>query len=368
MYRLALLLGCAGLGAQPRGYSIPFIDLAAETERQVVVDRDPSTYLGHPTTALLADGRTLLAVYPKGHGRGPIVLKRSRDGGRTWSERLPAPANWATSQETPTLHRVLAAGGKPRLLLFSGLYPIRMSRSEDDGVNWTPLEPIGSFGGVVAMSSLVRLRDGRQRAFFYDDGRFLHGENKSGPFVVYTTVSRDGGLTWSEPRAIVAHSEAQLCEPGVVRSPSGGRLAMLLRENSRRFNSFMSFSDDEGENWTAPFALPGALTGDRHAAVYAPDGRLLVTFRDTTLESPTRGDWVAWVGRFEDLLAQREGQYRVRLMKNHKEADCCYAGIERLRDGTLVATSYGHWAPNEQPFIVSVRLTLAELDARAPRR
>ena len=60
----------------PRGYSIPLIDLAAQTERQVVVDREAGQYLGHPTTVLLEDCRTIIAVYPRGHGRGPIVMKR----------------------------------------------------------------------------------------------------------------------------------------------------------------------------------------------------------------------------------------------------------------------------------------------------
>ncbi len=30
----------------------------------------------------------------------------------------------------------------------------------------------------------------------------------------------------------------------------------------------------------------------------------------------------------------------------------------------LVTTTYGHWIRGEQPFIVSVRFTLKELDAR----
>src|SRR5512146_3024692 len=81
-----------------RGYSIPLIDLAAETNRQVVVDREPGQYLGHPTTVLLEDGKTILCVYPKGHGRGAIICKRSSDGGLTWSGRLPVPASWATSK------------------------------------------------------------------------------------------------------------------------------------------------------------------------------------------------------------------------------------------------------------------------------
>lgn len=360
-----LLLAVPGLCQPPRGYSIPLIDLAQETHRQTVVDREPGQYLGHPTTALLEDGRTVLVVYPKGHGRGAIVLKRSRDGGKTWSARLPVPDNWATSQETPTIHRVIDAMGKKRLILFSGLYPIRMSVSEDDGVTWTPLKPIGDFGGVVTMASVERLRDGRYMALFHDDGRFLRKDGKRDRFIVYKTVSRDGGMTWSQPQAILSHPEAHLCEPGLVRSPDGKRFAVLLRENSRKFNSFVSFSDDEGETWSAPRELPGALTGDRHTAAYARDGRLFISFRDTTLESPTRGDWVAWVGRFEDIEQGREGQYRVRLMKNHKDLDCCYPGVLRLPDDTILTTTYGHWTPGEPPYIVSIRLKLAELDRKA---
>lgn len=359
---LALL---ASEASKAQGYSIPLIDLADETHRQVVVDREPGQYLGHPTSVLLEDGRTILAVYPKGHGRGPIVLKRSTDGGRTWSERLPVPENWATSQETPTIHRVIDRRKVKRLILFSGLYPIRMSVSENDGSTWTPLKPIGGFGGIVAMSSVERLKDGRYMAFFHDDGRFFKDAGQRSGFKVYATVSRDGGLTWGEPRVVVEHAEAQLCEPGVVRSPNGKQLAVLLRENSRKHNSFVAFSDDEGSTWSKPDELPGALTGDRHVGRYARDGRLFITFRDSTLESPTRGDWVAWVGRYEDIVHGREGQYRVRLMRNHMDMDCAYPGLELLPDGTFVATTYGHWTAGEQPYVVAVRLQLKELDDKA---
>ncbi|MBI5282690.1 MAG: exo-alpha-sialidase [Candidatus Solibacter usitatus] len=362
---LVVVMAAAGQNPPPRNYTIPFIDLSQDTARQVVVDREPGQYLGHPTTVLLEDNRTILTVYPKGHGRGAIVFKRSADGGKTWSDRIPVPDNWATSQETPTIHRVVDAKGKKRLIVFSGLYPVRMAFSEDDGKTWSPLKPIGDFGGVVAMSSVVRLKDGRYMAFFHDDGRFLRNAGKPSRFIVYSTVSTDGGLTWGEPVAIAQHAQAHLCEPGVFRSPDGKQLAMLLRENSRKFNSFVSFSNDEGATWSTPRELPGALTGDRHQGVYTRDGRLFITFRDTTLESPTRGDWVAWVGRYQDIAGGKEGQYRVRLMKNHKSADCCYPGVERLKDGTIVTTTYGHWTPGEQAWVASVRLKLDELDKRA---
>ncbi|MHC4081731.1 MAG: sialidase family protein [Planctomycetota bacterium] len=355
--------------APPRGYGIPLVDLAGQTQRQVIVDREAGQYLGHPTTVLLEDGRTMIAVYPKGHGRGAIVMKRSTDGGLTWSDRLRVPENWSTSKETPTIHRVIdPRDGTKRLILFSGLYPIRMAVSDDDGGTWTDLEPIGDFGGIVTMSSVVHLADGRSMALFHDDGRFLRaGGTRSGGMWVYKTLSADGGLTWSEPTIIATHPAAHLCEPGVIRSPDGKRLVALLRENSRKHNSFMILSDDEGETWSKPRELPGALTGDRHVARYAPDGRLFVSFRDTTHESPTQGDWVGWVGTFSDIVAGREGQYRVRLMDNHHRWDCAYPGVEVLPDGTFVATTYGHWIPDEPPYIVSVRLRLDEIDAMARR-
>jgi hypothetical protein len=370
----AIILGAFSFGlchaqSPSRGYSVPLIDLANDKNRQVIVDREAGQYLGHPTTVLLEDGRTMLCVYPKGHGKGPIVLKRSTDAGRTWSNRLPVPSNWATSLETPTIHRTIDNKGRKRLILFSGLYPIRISVSEDGGNSWSPLSPIGDFGGIVAMADVVRLKDGRYMAVFHDDGRYIASLPQPPPaFKVYKTISKDGGLTWSAPEVIAKHPVAHLCEPGIVRSPDGRQLAMLLRENSRKFNSFVAFSNDEGGTWSAPRELPGALTGDRHQGKYAKDGRLFLSFRDTTHESPTRGDWVAWVGHYDDIVNGREGQYRVRLMKNHKSADCAYPGVEVLPDGTIVTTTYGHWTDAQQPYIVSVRFRLSELDKAAGKK
>ena len=54
-------------------------------------------------------------------------------------------------------------------------------------------------------------------------------------------------------------------------------------------------------------------------------------------------------------------------MKNHKSMDCAYPGVEVLPDGTFVTTTYGHWKKGEAPYVVSVRFTLAELDALAKK-
>jgi len=239
------VLGQTADAAMPPDYSIPVIDLANDTARQVIIDKEPGQYLGHPTTVLLEDNKTMIAVYPKAHGTGAIVMKRSTDAGLTWSDRLPTPENWATSKEVPTIHRVIDKKGVKRLIMFSGLWPIRMAVSEDDGRNWTPLKPIGDFGGVVTMASVERLKNGDYIALFHDDGRYIRGGpntdsrgapagKASGTWTVYKTISTDGGLTWSQPAPIASFTNGpHICEPGLIRSPDGSQMAVLLRENSR---------------------------------------------------------------------------------------------------------------------------------------
>jgi hypothetical protein len=355
-----------GLLALPSQAAPARVDLAGDAERRVVVDRRAGQYLGHPTTVLLRDGRTILAAYPTGHGRGAIVLKRSTDGGRTWSDRLPVPESFATSLETPTLHRVPGSDGRDRLLLFSGLHPVRLSTSDDEGVSWSELAPVGAWGGIVTMASLELVEGGDLVAFFHDDGRFLRqGGTAEGTFTLLATRSRDGGRTWSEPSTLLARGDLHLCEPGSVRAPDGGELTLLLRENHRTGPSYAIRSRDSGASWSEPVPLAAALTGDRHVARYAPDGRLVVTFRDQAREFETHGDWVAWVGRYADLAARGAGELRVRLADDVAGSDCGYAGLECLPGGTFVAVSYGHWTKGEAPYVIAVRFSLAELDARA---
>ncbi len=365
--------GPAPADESPSASAIRHLDLTSHAQRQVVVDREPGQYLGHPTTVLLEDGKTMLCVYPKGHGSGAIVYKRSEDGGLTWSERLPTPRSWATSREVPTLHRVVDPSGKRRVILWSGLYPARLAVTEDDGESWSELQPAGDWGGIVVMGfvELLKTGEGHYLAMFHDDGRFFtQAGRQTDTFTLYQTLSRDGGLTWSFPEVVHRAAAVQLCEPGCIRSPDGRRLAILLRENSRRKNSHVMFSDDEGVSWSAPREVPLALTGDRHTGKYAPDGRLFISFRCNS-PSPERagrlfeGDWVAWVGTWEDVVEGREGQYCVRLKDNTESYDAAYPGVEVLPDGTFVTTTYGHWDDGEAPYILSVRLKLEELDALA---
>ncbi|MCB0686109.1 MAG: exo-alpha-sialidase, partial [Saprospiraceae bacterium] len=270
--------------------------------------------------------------------------------------------------------------------------------------SWSPLTALGDWGGIVVMGDVVDLHTGAGHylALFHDDERYFTAQGRpqhsdrwaaanQPHFSLYKSLSFDGGLTWSFPEVIYENSIIHLCEPGIIRSPDGKQLAVLLRENSRRLNSFIIFSNDEGVTWTPPRELPNALTGDRHQAIYTPDGRLLISFRDNSPAlarlaafkkdclncdeeillrragpvSPTAGDWVGWVGTYQDLVEGSEGQYRIRFKDNTKGNDCAYPALEVLADKTIHLATYGHWEEGQEPYILSLRFKMDDLDSLA---
>lgn len=351
-----------------RGFGIPLVDLSQDTDRHVIVAAGTdSVYQGHPTTVLLPDGRTMFAVWTYGHGGACGPMKKSTDGGKTWSELLPVPDSWREVRNCPAIYRLIDPEGKARLVVSAvqgdGLVS---SSSEDDGATWTEMRPVQGLQmtrSIMPWCTIIPIEGGRKLLAATNARRANDPDRRSNNVV--QSVSRDGGLTWGPVRVICDVPGFMPCEPCFLRSPDGKQLLCLMRENARTVNSRFIVSDDEGRTWSEPKFLQGALTGDRHQARYAPDGRLVVVFRDMAAESPTRGHFVGWVGTYDDILHQREGQYRLKLLHNYAGTDCGYPGLELLPDGTFVATTYLKYWPDERKHsVVSTRFTLAEVDAR----
>ncbi len=355
-----------------REVTIPTVDISNQTRRQSVVARGTEqVYHGHCDTVLLPDGKTMFTAWTVGHAQLVGPLARSEDGGRTWSAPLDVPASWHDAANTPSIHQLVDPRGTARLVVFAdGLdwrrggkppYPMHQAVSEDDGKTWTPMRPNGLQGEVPPKTILSF--DGGERLVLWSDL----------PGYVTQSESRDGGLTWSRERRILRIPD-RWGQPAVTRSPDGGQLLMLLRENSRRYHSLYSTSNDNAQTWSEPRELPAALTGDRPVMRYAPDGRLVVAMRDVAKTSPTYGHYVAWVGRYEDIIGCREGQYRIKLLHNAARApqdqpgtgntDCGYSDLEVLPDDTMVATTYIKYCSGpEKNSVVNTRFTLAETDA-----
>ncbi len=332
----------------------------------IVAEGTETEYRGQVNTVLMEDNRTIFAVWSIGHGGMSGPLKKSSDGGLSWSELLPTPQNWRTVQSCPCIFRLTDTRGVERLLVLAGRPRLHQAMSLDSGQTWTPMVWNGLYkpGGNTV---IVPIEGGRKHLLHVQRGlKPDQSGREASPLAIWQAVSSNGGLTWEEIRKVCEVPGADPCEPELIRSPDGTQLLCLMRENRRRLNSLMMTSDDEGQSWSKAKELPGSLTGDRHIAGYAPDGRLVVVFRDQARESPTRGHYVAWVGHYDDILHGRDGQYHVRLLHHHgRIGDCGYSGMECLPDGTFVATTYVKYRPGpEQNSIVSVRFKLEEIDAK----
>ena len=343
------------------------IDLSGDAARQVVIAAGtPEIYQGHPTTLLLPDGQTLLATWCLNHGGACGPLKRSEDGGLTWSELLPVPENWKTVKNCPALYYLTAPDGAERIFIFAGQGPdgtMHQTFSEDGGHTWTPMESNG-LTAVMPFCTIVPISNGAKLLALTNIRR--PGEpagNRSN--ILAQSESTDGGLTWSPLQTILDVPGSVLCEPELVRSPDGGQLLCLIRENERSLPAVFITSDDAGRTWSSPKPLPPGLHGDRHKAVQTEQGDLVVCFRDMSKESPFQDHFVAWVGTYADIVEGRPGRHRVKLLHSHSAPnvwDCGYPGLERLPDGTLVATTYIKYQEGpEKHSIVSVRFRLEDL-------
>ncbi len=352
---------------------LPVLDLSQDTQRHVIIAQGtPEVYQGHPTTLLLPDGKTMFCVWTYGHGGGCGPLKRSDDAGKTWSDLLPVPENWKTVRNCPALYRLTDPQGVTRLFVFAGQGPggtrqpdngtMQSSYSLDEGKTWSPMKSV-DLECVMPFCTIVPVEGGKKLIGLTNIRR--PGETKDPKSNIVTqSESTDGGLTWSPWRVLVDLGDLKPCEPEVVRSPDGKQLLCLIRENVRSEPAHYITSEDEGRTWSKVKALPHGLHGDRHKHVYLPDGRLVVVFRDMGRHSPTRSHFVAWVGRYEDILSGKDGEYKIKLLHSHKGSDCGYPGLELLPDGTLVATTYVKYRPGpEQNSVVSVRFTIQETDA-----
>jgi hypothetical protein len=347
---------------------LPVIDISGERQRHVVIAAGTENiYQGHVTTLLMPDNRTMFAVWCLGHGGSCGPMARSDDAGLTWT-RLDdgLPPGFRNHGNCPSIYRLVDPAGRERLWVFTSSHGMDRLMSEDGGKTWRELPPLG-FKCGMPFTGMIRLKDGECAAF----GQTRCNKTEE---AVVMSVTADGGLTWSAPRVISQMAGKHLCEPFVLRSPDGGELCCLMRENHHTANSMMCFSRDEGVTWSKPVDTPWGLTGDRHEGVQTRDGRWVIAFRDRAIGSSTYGQFVAWVGTYDDIRDGRPGQYRIKLLHHYggprdgygwAHTDTGYPGMELLPDGTIIATTYiKYWDDARRHSVVSTRFKLDELDAR----
>ncbi|MBQ3904047.1 MAG: exo-alpha-sialidase [Eubacterium sp.] len=431
MNKTKALIAAAISAADRNGtdYNIPELDLSVmpdtvpEEYRTLyalsTVDSG-ADYLAHPDSVLLKNG-SILTLYPKGHGKGAVLNKISTDGGATWSGQLNStPKSWENSLETPTVYRLEFSGNTADRLIMISANPkwpnmstpggFNYSVSSDEGKTWTEFETVYDKNSdcpvipIVAMASLTRIKENGE---FTDKWMGLFHDADFYNYKTILTFDENMQPHWSKPEKYFSEyreieKKAKMCEVEVIRSENGtgDELCLIARSNSKKMNSLISFSNDEGRTWSAPKEAPAALNGERHKADYTKDGRLFITFRSIERGKKARSaagyklfntkkwlseGWVAWVGSYDDLKNGTEGQYRIKLAHTYLDgqtvpqysanADTGYCGNVVLDNGTIVTSTYGKFSPDEKAtdgglktYIVSKRIDLNKTDELIKKR
>jgi hypothetical protein len=282
--------------------ALKHIDLSEDTQRQIIIARGSAElgeYHAHPTTAMLADNKTMFCVWNIGHGGHAGPMARSDDAGLTWTRMDDAlPANYVNFKNCPSIYRLTDTQGKERLWVFAartltdkenptpiagrheGFMPRIMS--EDDGKIWRELRAGGKEGEHLCdrltseAMKLIEQRKQEQPFFLYLPFYDVHTPIMAKPELVdkYQAKAAKLGLptvkdasTYTEGNP--AHGMATTTLPEQQVNPTYaamietmdtnvGRLMAKLDELGIADNTLILFtSDNGGHNVTSNRPLRG---------------------------------------------------------------------------------------------------------------
>ncbi len=211
--------------------------LAAEPEFSDVFKSKTEGYAQIRIPAVLVTKAGTVLAFAEGRQRptdqaeNDIIMKRSADGGRTWSALRVLHDDGANSLNNPTVVQERASG---RIFVWYQRIPAHLKEH--------------SAGTATG----------------------LDGTNIYRNFIL---TSDDDGLTWAAPRDVTKTTKRPTrtttiaSGPGLgiqlTRGPHAGRLIIPFNEGPYgKWQNYAVFSDDAGKTWTYGEDVPGALVPD----------------------------------------------------------------------------------------------------------
>ena len=253
--------------------------------------------------------------------RNGIFVRRSLDGGKTWEENHIAVAEQTSTPGIPFEDKPYIVADTTKSKFAGNLYvgwtrwrladsQMVLSRSTDDGKTWSePVEidahpglPRDDNGAVEGFDGVVA-PDGTLFAVWSQDNEIM------------LTYSRDGGKTFSHARAIVHTAPVMFAIdtldrangfPQIAIDPMGKRLYVSWSDyRNGDLDIFVASSDDRGKHWSAPVRVNddsihnGSEQFFQWMAVDPVDGSVNVIFYDRRRDPQNRKQIVV-LGRSTD--------------------------------------------------------------------
>lgn len=182
---------------------------------------------------------------------GGVVGTWSSDGGRTWEEVLPLVAepgwDWFGAQRLLRLSdgSLLMLAGKARW--NTDLFLTYSIRSRDGGRTWEEagreIKMFDAFSEPYGQGVIEGLAGGRLMMGFQGT------DTKDESAKVGVAFSTDDGTSWSDRSVIASEPGIDFREADTLRL-NDGRILAVIRTDRAPYDTYQSYSDDEGRSWT----------------------------------------------------------------------------------------------------------------------
>lgn len=271
--RLGLLVAAAALAAS----AVP-----PATPEVIPIWSDPAedgVHYYHIPQLLVTRAGVLLACaearYAHGDGENTdIVLRRSTDGGRTWSaSQALARANDGGNHVLPVLVQERRTG---RIFFFcavrdEGIGDLSTTNyfrtSDDDGVIWSAPVDLTAVLAKADRAQQQAIREGRAGPEFAGESAELYGRG-----LFFTGPGRPIQLSAQHP----THPHRLAIPLLVIKDRN------FPQRNRRGYGNALLASDDAGASWQVAGIAPiGDIAASEPSLLELPDGRLLLNSRET---------------------------------------------------------------------------------------
>ena len=321
-----------------------------------------------------------------------ILLKRSADEGKTWSDfksiaNVPGPktknpfslkVKGVDPTDVTYNNPVLIADrdGTVHMLFCLEYMRCFYQRSTDDGETWsTPVEITNAFEGFHAAYPWKVLATGPDHGIQLRNGRLVApvwlstgtGGNAHRPSVAATIYSDDQGRTWHNGEIAVPCTE-ELINPNetVAIELADGRVMLNSRSESKAHRRLVTISKDGATNWSTPkfddaLLEPICMAGIVRYSLAKDGGKNRILFCNP--DNLTRADGKEEAGKTRDRknmtvqLSYDEGQTWP-VKRAVEPGPSMYSDIAVTKNGTILCF-YGR---GTKPGFAGEYLTLARFN------